>query len=66
MRKFPVYSPKLIAKHVRIFVEGAIWVKDLGVIHFKRGQLISTKDSLPEVKNAVIEMNLLNAQKEGA
>ncbi|MCL1079678.1 DUF1107 family protein [Parashewanella spongiae] len=59
MRRFPIYAPKIITKHVRIFVNGAIWVKDLGVIHFKQGRFILPKCSVPTVKRAITEMNHL-------
>ncbi|GIU49085.1 MULTISPECIES: DUF1107 family protein [Shewanella] len=63
MRRFPVYAPKLIVKHARIFVTGVIWVKDLGCIEFNRGRFVMPKKSLPKVKQAVSELNeLLAAQ----
>ena len=58
MRRFPVYAPKLIAKHVRIFASGAIWVKDLGVLHFKQGQLLMPRWCRPKVKQAITENEL--------
>ncbi len=65
MRRFPVYAPKLIAKHVRIFASGAIWVKDLGVLHFKRGQLLTPRWCRPKVRQAITEMNsLISSSKE--
>ncbi|RYV03071.1 hypothetical protein SOPP22_06260 [Shewanella sp. OPT22] len=67
MRRFPVYAPKLIAKHVRIFASGAIWVKDLGVLHFKQGQLLMPRWCRPRVKQAISEMNsLISLSKEPA
>ncbi len=65
MRRFPVYAPKLIAKHVRIFASGAIWVKDLGVLHFKRGQLLMPRWCRPTVKQAITEMNSLICSSRG-
>ena len=65
MRRFPVYAPKLIAKHVRIFASGAIWVKDLGVLHFKQGQLLMPRWCRPKVKEAITEMNnLISSARE--
>ncbi|WP_417763385.1 DUF1107 domain-containing protein [Shewanella sp.] len=64
MRVFPVYAPKLIAKHARIFMQGVIWVKDLGRLEFERGRFLLPKNAgLPKVKQAVIELNqLLDSQ----
>ncbi|KFZ36755.1 hypothetical protein HR45_14120 [Shewanella mangrovi] len=64
MRVFPVYAPKLIAKHARIVIKGAIWVKDLGRLEFEKGRfLLPGKSGLPKVKSAVQELNqLLDSQ----
>ncbi|MCT8988629.1 DUF1107 domain-containing protein [Shewanella phaeophyticola] len=59
MRTFPVYAPKLIVKHVRIFLSGAIWVKDLGLLEFDKGRFLHNQKSLPKVKQAVSELNAL-------
>ncbi|MGX9462216.1 DUF1107 domain-containing protein [Shewanella sp. A14] len=59
MRMFPVYAPKLIVKHVRIFLSGVIWVKDLGLLEFDNGRFLQTKKSLPQVKQAISELNAL-------
>ncbi|MDO6620824.1 DUF1107 domain-containing protein [Pseudomonadota bacterium] len=57
MRRFPVYAPKLIVKHARIFLTGVIWVKDLGCLEFRKGRFLMPKKSLPKVKQAVSELN---------
>lgn len=64
MRVFPVYAPKLIAKHARIVMQGVIWVKDLGRLEFEKGRfLLPKKAGLPQVKQAVKELNqLLDSQ----
>ncbi|GGI87797.1 hypothetical protein GCM10007978_26930 [Shewanella hanedai] len=59
MRVFPVYAPKLIVKHARIFLSGVIWVKDLGRLEFEKGRFLLPRKSLPEVKQAVLELNEL-------
>ncbi|MCG9695397.1 DUF1107 domain-containing protein [Shewanella sp. Isolate11] len=60
MRVFPVYAPKLIIKHVRIFVSGVIWVKDLGRLEFDKGRfLLPREQCLPQVKQAILELNQL-------
>ncbi|MGL5358968.1 MAG: DUF1107 domain-containing protein [Shewanella sp.] len=64
MRVFPVYAPKLIAKHARIFLTGVIWVKDLGLLEFKQGRFLLPRKSVPKVKLAILELNeLLEAQQ---
>ncbi|MCT7943439.1 MULTISPECIES: DUF1107 domain-containing protein [Shewanella] len=59
MRMFPVYAPKLIVKHARIFLCGVVWVKDLGRLEFDRGRFLLPKKSLPKVKQAILELNAL-------
>ncbi|WP_251767466.1 DUF1107 domain-containing protein [Shewanella indica] len=59
MRVFPVYAPKLIVKHVKIFLTGAVWVKDLGRLEFDKGRFLLPRKSLPKVKQAIMELNEL-------
>ncbi|MBV7315661.1 DUF1107 domain-containing protein [Shewanella sp. NIFS-20-20] len=59
MRVFPVYAPKLIIKHVRIFLSGAIWVKDLGRLEFEKGLFLLPRKGQPKIKQAVVELNAL-------
>ena len=67
MRVFPVYAPKLIVKHARIFLSGVIWVKDLGRLEFDKGRFLLPRKSLPQVKHAIIELNeLIEAQTSEA
>lgn len=63
MRVFPLYTPKLIVKHARIFLKGVIWVKDLGRLEFEQGKFLLPQKSLPEKKAKIIELNsLIEAQ----
>ncbi|WP_394205746.1 DUF1107 domain-containing protein [Shewanella waksmanii] len=67
MRVFPVYAPKLIVKHARIFLSGVIWVKDLGRLEFEKGKFLLPRKTMPEVKKAIIELNsLIEAQNSEA
>lgn len=67
MRVFPVYAPKLIVKHARIFLSGVIWVKDLGRLEFDKGRFLLPRKSLPQVKQAIIELNeIIEAQTNEA
>ncbi|MBR9728174.1 DUF1107 domain-containing protein [Shewanella intestini] len=59
MREFPVYAPKLIVKHVRIFLTGVIWIKDIGQLEFTNGRFLMPKKSLPKVRKAIAELNTL-------
>ena len=59
MRVFPVYAPKIIVKHARIFLSGVIWVKDLGRLEFEKGKFLLPRKSMPKVKQAIIELNAL-------
>ena len=63
MRVFPVYAPKIIVKHARIFLTGVIWVKDLGRLEFDKGRFLLPRKSLPKIKQAILELNeLIEAQ----
>ncbi|BAJ03931.1 DUF1107 domain-containing protein [Shewanella violacea] len=67
MRVFPIYAPKIIVKHARIFLSGVIWVKDLGRLEFEKGRFLLPRKSLPQVKQAIIELNeLIEAQTSEA
>ena len=59
MRVFPIYAPKLIVKHVRIFLKGSVWVRGLGRMEFSRGRMLLPRKSLPSVQQAIIELNEL-------
>ena len=60
MRMFPVYAPKLIVKHARIFLCGVVWVKDLGRLEFDRGRfLLPKKIILNPSGGSVVVMILL-------
>ncbi|MCL1126736.1 DUF1107 domain-containing protein [Shewanella surugensis] len=59
MRVFPIYAPKLIVKHVRVFFEGSIWVKGVGRLEFSKGRMLLPRRSLPGVQQAIIELNEL-------
>lgn len=59
MRVFPIYAPKLIVKHVRIFLKGSVWVRGLGRLEFSRGRMLLPRKSLPSVQQAIIELNEL-------
>lgn len=59
MRVFPVYAPKLIVKHARIFLNGVVWVKDLGRLEFQNGKFLLPKDTLPKTKQTIHELNAL-------
>ena len=67
MRVFPVFAPKIIVKHARIFLSGVIWVKDLGRLEFDKGRFLLPRKSLPQVKQAILELNeLIEAQTSEA
>jgi hypothetical protein len=59
VRVFPVYAPKLIVKHARIFLTGVIWVKDIGRLEFDKGRFLLPRKSLPKVKQTILELNEL-------
>ncbi|BDM66004.1 hypothetical protein NFHSH190041_34560 [Shewanella sp. NFH-SH190041] len=66
MRVFPVYAPKLIVKHARIFFTGVVWVKNLGRLEFEKGKFLLPKKSLPQIREAVLELNQLIEQQTQA
>lgn len=66
MRVFPVYAPKLIVKHARIFFTGVVWVKNLGRLEFEKGKFLLPRKSLPQIREAVLELNQLIEQQTQA
>ena len=61
MRIFPLYAPRLITKHARIFRDGAVLVKHLGMLEFKNGRFVMPYRPLPKVRSAIVELNGLLA-----
>ena len=59
VRVFPVYAPKLIVKHARIFFNGVVWIKGLGRIEFQQGKFLLPKETLPKTKKMILELNSL-------
>jgi len=67
VRVFPVYAPKLIVKHARIFLSGVIWVKDLGRLEFEKGRFLLPRRTQPNVRLVILELNeLIKAQSSAA
>ena len=60
-----IYISYLYMAYRRYFIapqcilSGVIWVKDWGLIEFDKGRFLQTKKSLPEVKQAISELNAL-------
>ncbi|MBY5993314.1 DUF1107 domain-containing protein [Ferrimonas balearica] len=61
MRIFPLYAPRLIAKHARIFRDGVVMVRHLGRLEFRNGRFVMPERPLPKVRTAITELNELLA-----
>ncbi|SDI36001.1 MULTISPECIES: DUF1107 family protein [Ferrimonas] len=57
MRIFPIYAPRMIAKHARVFRDGVVLVKHVGRLEFKAGRFIMPVRSLPKVREVINELN---------
>jgi len=57
VRIFPLYAPRLIAKHARIFRDGVVMVKHLGMLEFRNGRFVMPQRPLPKVRSAITELN---------
>ncbi|WP_345315313.1 DUF1107 family protein [Ferrimonas gelatinilytica] len=63
MRSFPVYAPRIIAKHARILRHGNVVIKDLGQLEFRESRFVMPRHCQPQIRAAVTELNsLLNPQ----
>ncbi|TKB56122.1 DUF1107 family protein [Ferrimonas aestuarii] len=59
MRTFPIYAPRMIAKHARVFRDGVVLVKHVGRLEFKAGRFVMPAHTLPKVREVVKELNQL-------
>ncbi|WP_067659848.1 DUF1107 family protein [Ferrimonas marina] len=57
MRIFPLYAPRLIAKHARIFRDGVVVVKNLGRLEFRDGRFVMPRHCRPKLREVVVELN---------
>ncbi|TKB51108.1 DUF1107 family protein [Ferrimonas sediminicola] len=57
MRIFPIYAPRMIAKHARVFRDGVVLIKHIGRLEFKAGRFIMPRHSLPKVREVINELN---------
>ena len=61
VRIFPVYAPRLIAKHAKIFREGMVMVQEdqLGEIEFREGRFVMPRTCSQRMKKVILELNQL-------
>ncbi|WP_345335616.1 DUF1107 family protein [Ferrimonas pelagia] len=59
MRNFPLFAPKIIAKHARILRDGVVEVKDLGQLEFRNGRFLMPRHCGPNIRQAIVELNEL-------
>ncbi len=61
VRIFPVYAPRIIAKHARILRHGIVVIKDLGQLEFRESRFVMPRHCQPKMRAVVTELNgLLN------
>ncbi|QIZ78087.1 DUF1107 family protein [Ferrimonas lipolytica] len=61
MRIFPLYAPRLIAKHAKIFRDGVVRVQEdeLGEIEFRDGRFVMPSRCTNKMRSVVRELNKL-------
>lgn len=64
MRTFQKYQPFLIAKHVKGFFSGRLYIHGHGAFSYAKGVLIMPDDAKPEHKAMVKEINQLIRQMQ--
>ncbi len=57
MRIFKKYSPALIARHVRTFFKGRLYIHGRGAYEFDRGALIMPLEADEKHRDTVRELN---------
>nr|WP_028116544.1 DUF1107 family protein [Ferrimonas senticii] len=59
MRIFPLYAPRLIAKHAKIFRDGVVVVREdqLGQLEFKDGRFVMPHHCSNRTRQVVQELN---------
>lgn len=61
VRIFPLYAPRLIAKHAKIFRDGAVMVNEneLGQMEFRDGRFVMPRRCSSRMRAAILELNNL-------
>ncbi|MFI3245608.1 MAG: DUF1107 family protein [Ferrimonas sp.] len=67
MRIFPLYAPRLIAKHAKIFRDGTVMIREdqLGQLEFKQGRFVMPRVCSQRLRQVVQELNGLLAHSRG-
>lgn len=64
MRIFHKYQPVLIAKHVKAFFSGRLFIHGRGAFHYAQGLLVMPDNPQPRHKETVYEINQLITQMQ--
>ncbi|WP_417614885.1 DUF1107 domain-containing protein [Oceanisphaera sp.] len=64
MRIFHKYQPLLIAKHVKGFFSGRLYIHGRGAFSYAKGLLVMPENAKPRHKETVQEINRLIAQMQ--
>lgn len=62
MRIFQKYQPLLVAKHVKGFFSGRLYIHGRGAFNYAQGLLVPPSDAKPRHQETVQEINLLIAE----
>ncbi len=61
VRIFPLYAPRLIAKHAKIFRDGVVVVREdeLGQMEFKDGRFVMPQRCSARMRQVIQELNAM-------
>ena len=66
MRIFQRYQPLLVAKHVKGFFSGRLFIHGRGGFSYAQGRLVLPEDAKPRHQETVQEINQLIAELQAA
>ncbi|MFD1009120.1 DUF1107 domain-containing protein [Oceanisphaera ostreae] len=64
MRIFQKYQPLLVAKHVKVFFSGRLYIHGRGAFSYAKGMIVMPDNAKPEHKKTVKEINQLITQMQ--
>ena len=66
MRIFQKYQPLLVAKHVKGFFSGRVYIEGRGAFSYAQGMLVMPDDPKPSHHDTVQEVNQLISRMQAA
>ena len=66
MRIFQKYQPLLVAKHVKGFFSGRLYIHGRGAFRYAQGMLVMPDNAKPQHQDTVREVNQLISEMQAA